>query len=99
MGQRSQSSSDEEPGKPAYKANQDLLQKVKANIGNKDRVGVPPLNQDRVAYLAKHGITMTEVVPMGARVEGMDLRKKPSEEILAVLQEEMAERGFLVFGG
>ena len=42
---------------------------------------------------------MTEVKPMGAKVEGLDLRQKPSKEVLAVLQEEMAERGFLVFGG
>jgi hypothetical protein len=43
---------------------------------------------------------MTEIEPMGARVEGIDLRtKQPPSEVIQVLQDEMAERGFIVFGG
>jgi hypothetical protein len=35
---------------------------------------------------------------MGARCSGLDLRvTKPSEEVVKVLTEEMAERGFIVF--
>ena len=35
---------------------------------------------------------------MGARVTGLDLKvQKPSDEVVKVLQDEMAERGFIVF--
>lgn len=61
---------------------------------------MPPLNQQRVDYLASFGITMTEIKPMGARVEGLDLREvEPPSEVIKILQDEMSERGFIVFGG
>ena len=48
--------------------------------------GVPELNKERVALLAKHGITMTAIEPMGARVEGVDLKtESPPEEVLKAL--------------
>jgi taurine dioxygenase len=43
---------------------------------------------------------MTAIEPMGARVEGIDLKTKvPPAEVLKALQDEMAYRGFIVFGG
>jgi hypothetical protein len=62
--------------------------------------GVSPLNEQNVQFLAQHGITLTSIEPMGAKCTGLDLRKtKPSKEIVKVLQEEMAYRGFIVFSG
>lgn len=60
--------------------------------------GVPPLSADRVALLAKHGVMLTAIEPIGARVTGLDLRgPEPPSEVLEALQHEMAMRGFLVF--
>eukprot|EP00929_Paragymnodinium_shiwhaense_P087382 TRINITY_DN47578_c0_g1_i2.p1 TRINITY_DN47578_c0_g1~~TRINITY_DN47578_c0_g1_i2.p1 ORF type:complete len:380 (-),score=34.06 TRINITY_DN47578_c0_g1_i2:168-1307(-) len=67
-------------------------------------IPVPPLNPERVAFLAKHEITIKEIQPMGALVRGFDLRaaiskEKEIGEVLEALQQEMATRGFLVFQG
>ncbi|CAJ1376753.1 unnamed protein product [Effrenium voratum] len=48
--------------------------------------------------LAKHGISIAPIEPLGARVTGLDLRTTPPEEVLNILEQEMANRGFLVFG-
>jgi hypothetical protein len=43
---------------------------------------------------------MTEIQPMGARVVGIDLKtQEPDPLVLKTLQDEMADRGFIVFGG
>eukprot|EP00931_Biecheleriopsis_adriatica_P089837 TRINITY_DN63913_c0_g1_i1.p1 TRINITY_DN63913_c0_g1~~TRINITY_DN63913_c0_g1_i1.p1 ORF type:complete len:373 (-),score=61.52 TRINITY_DN63913_c0_g1_i1:181-1299(-) len=60
---------------------------------------IPGLNQKRVSWLAEHGVVMQAIEPFGARVSGLDLRRKPDEEVLQALQEEMAIRGFLVCAG
>ena len=55
-------------------------------LKNETKGGVPPLNEDRVAILEKYGITISAIEPMGARVEGLDLKtKSPPDEVLKAL--------------
>ena len=58
---------------------------------------VPQLGPERLKLLSAAGITITPLVPLGAEVRGVDLRKPQSEELIAMLQLEMAGRGFLAF--
>jgi len=60
---------------------------------------VPLLDPTRGAVLKAAGITISPIEPVGAEVSGMDLRKPQDEAILATLELEMANRGFLVFKG
>jgi len=60
---------------------------------------VPPLNQERVAFLKSRGIELEEIQPMGAKVTGANLKEEPAAQVLKALQDEMAVRGFLVFQG
>jgi taurine dioxygenase len=64
--------------------------------------GVPPLNAEAVAWLAERGVEIRELDKIGAEVFGLDLRgtsKGKDNELLQVLQKEMASRGYLVFRG
>jgi len=61
--------------------------------------GVLALRPERVALLSKKGVEVTPIEPLGAAVRGLDLRKEPDADVLQALQEEMAERGFIVFKG
>ncbi|OLP91572.1 hypothetical protein AK812_SmicGene26727 [Symbiodinium microadriaticum] len=57
---------------------------------------VPPLRDSGI--LKKHGISLTAIEPLGARVRGLDLKgPEPTPEVRLFLEEEMARRGFLVF--
>ena len=58
---------------------------------------VHDLNASLIGMLATHGITLTPISPLGAAVRGLDLRHRPSEEVLSALQSAMATRGFVVF--
>ena len=55
------------------------------------------LKESDVSFLADNGVTIKALSPLGAEVRGIDLRQKPSEPVLAVLESAMATRGFLVF--
>eukprot|EP00933_Yihiella_yeosuensis_P068754 TRINITY_DN7471_c0_g1_i2.p1 TRINITY_DN7471_c0_g1~~TRINITY_DN7471_c0_g1_i2.p1 ORF type:complete len:379 (+),score=51.97 TRINITY_DN7471_c0_g1_i2:85-1221(+) len=57
------------------------------------------LNEEGLALLKTHGISITPISPMGSRVVGFDLRSQAPEAVLQLLQKEMASRGFLVFAG
>ena len=57
------------------------------------------LGASDVNFLAEHGVTINLLSPLGAEVHGIDLRKKPPESVLKVLESAMATRGFLVFKG
>jgi taurine dioxygenase len=61
------------------------------------RAAVHPINSSVIRLLTAHGITISALVPLGASVRGLDLRQKPSEEVVNALQTAMATRGFLVF--
>ncbi|MCH8552636.1 MAG: TauD/TfdA family dioxygenase [Natronospirillum sp.] len=60
---------------------------------------VPALYPERIALVEKHGARLTPLAPIGAQVEGNDLTSKqaPPPEVLQALEQEMANRGFLVF--
>ena len=60
---------------------------------------LPALDPSRVAVIEKFGGKITPLDPIGAKVEGIDLaaRNPPPDDVVAALEREMAERGFLVF--
>jgi hypothetical protein len=61
-------------------------------------LGVPLIKPESVAFLASRGVQIKPLDVLGAEVFGMDLRSTPQDsEVLAVLQEEMARRGYIVF--
>ena len=60
------------------------------------RPSVAPPSPSALALLAAHGITLTALMPIGATVRGLDLRKTPPPEVLTALESVMADRGFLV---
>ncbi len=63
-------------------------------------LGVPALNPASVSLLAKHGIGIQPLEPIGAEVTGLDLRRMTADsDLVAVLTKEMAGRGYLVFRG
>ena len=60
--------------------------------------GVPPLDPERVATVAAAGGRIAPLDPIGAEVHGIDLEAEPpAPEVVAALELEMAQRGFLVF--
>jgi len=60
---------------------------------------LPPLNPSNVATIENNGIQIIPLDPIGARVQGIDLTsgQAPAPEVVAALEEEMVNRGFLVF--
>jgi taurine dioxygenase len=61
---------------------------------------VPPLEPTRVALVEDVGAHVEALDPIGAEVHGIDLAAgPPPPEVLAALEREMAERGFMVFRG
>ena len=64
-------------------------------LGNKCSALIPPVSEERIQLLQQqHGVTLTPMEPLGAKVTNMDWNNK---QLLQPLQEEMAQRGFLVF--
>jgi taurine dioxygenase len=79
----------------------DVMKDAKVPVAQA-RIGqglIPPVDPKNVALLAKHGITLTQLEPMGVRVTGLDFKKRvvPPAECLEAIQMEMAIRGFVVF--
>ncbi|MCW4152780.1 TauD/TfdA family dioxygenase [Halomonas sp. 18H] len=60
---------------------------------------LPSLDPARVATIEQFGATITPLDPLGAEVRGIDLSapQAPPPEVLEALEQEMAQRGFLVF--
>lgn len=63
------------------------------------RSRLPKMDPKHAAILEDHGSALKALDPIGAQVSGIDLTLKepPPPEIVAVLEQEMALRGFLVF--
>ena len=62
--------------------------------------GVLPISQSTIDACKKEGIEIHPLSPLGAEVIGLDLRKmKQDSPIIAILQTEMAHRGYLCFRG
>lgn len=59
---------------------------------------VPPLDPTRIATIEAHGAEIKPLEPLGVQVRGIDLTSDtPPAHVLQALEEEMANRGFLVF--
>ena len=62
------------------------------------KIHIPPLDAERVELIEKAGGTILPLEPIGAEVYGIDLtRERPKEIVVQALEEEMANRGFIVF--
>lgn len=61
--------------------------------------GVPPLDDTRKRIIEQAGAEIRPLDPIGVEVRGLDLTSKtpPSPEVLDALEQEMANRGFIVF--
>lgn len=51
-----------------------------------ERPAVFALSDLNVELLGKHGIHIVAIEPLGAEVHGLDLRKKPNDEVLKALE-------------
>ena len=60
---------------------------------------VPTLVPNDVAILADEGINITQLNPLGAEVNGMDVTNPPSEVARKALERSMALRGFIAIKG
>ena len=60
---------------------------------------IPSLDPSRVAVIEQDGGEIAPLEPIGAQVRGIDLTsgKTPAPETIQALEQEMAQRGFLVF--
>lgn len=58
---------------------------------------VPPLSADRVSLIEEAGLTIKQIEPMGAEIYGADVRTRLPERVIEALEQEMANRGFIVF--
>lgn len=60
---------------------------------------IPALDESRLKVIQEAtGATLTPLEPLGAAVQGLDLKgPRPNQEVMAALELEMAHRGFLVF--
>ena len=60
---------------------------------------IPPIDPAHAAVVERYGGKMTALEPIGLQVSGMDLTACSAlpTEVLVVLEQEMAKRGFLVF--
>ena len=56
---------------------------------------IDPIGVEAVALLAQHDIRLSTITPIGARVDGADLRAEMSPDVVEVLQHVMASRGSL----
>ncbi|WP_375193254.1 TauD/TfdA dioxygenase family protein [Marinobacter sp.] len=58
---------------------------------------VPPLSANRVSLIEEAGLTIRQIEPMGAEIYGADVRTRLPENVITALEQEMANRGFIVF--
>jgi taurine dioxygenase len=58
---------------------------------------VAPLNPDNVALLEQEGLSLKPLDPIGVEIYGADVRNQLPEPAIKALEEEMANRGFIVF--
>ncbi|WP_439101532.1 TauD/TfdA dioxygenase family protein [Congregibacter sp.] len=66
---------------------------------NIETSAIEAINIDRAQALARTGVDITPLAPIGAVVRGLDLASEasPPEDILRMLELEMAQRGFIAF--
>jgi len=73
--------------------------KISQQSDSSERMLIPPLDNTRVQIIEGFGGQIMPIEPIGAAVSGIDLRAEvaPPPEVLEALEQEMANRGFLVF--
>ena len=71
----------------------------KTTEASKSGSSIPNLDPSRVAVIEKAGGSIAPLEPIGAEVRGIDLscQQAPPAEVVQALEEEMANRGFIVF--
>ena len=58
---------------------------------------IPAIDPTHLALLEQHGLTATELEPLGIEIRGADVRSALPEAVIKALEVEMAQRGFIVF--
>ncbi|MGM0615072.1 MAG: TauD/TfdA dioxygenase family protein [Pseudomonadota bacterium] len=58
---------------------------------------IPAIDPAHLALLEQHGLTATELEPLGIEIRGADVRSALPEAVTKALEVEMAQRGFIVF--
>lgn len=58
---------------------------------------IPPLDPERVSLIEEAGLTLKQLEPLGVEIYGADVRTDLPEPVIQALEEEMANRGFIVF--
>ncbi len=58
---------------------------------------VAALNPENVTLLEQHGLSLKPLDPIGVEIYGADVRNQLPEPAIKALEEEMANRGFIVF--
>lgn len=61
--------------------------------------GIPSLDARRVALIENEGLRVRELDPLGVEIYGADVRSRLPAPVIAALEQEMANRGFIVFKG
>jgi taurine dioxygenase len=58
---------------------------------------IPALDPARVALFEEAGLTVKQLEPLGVEIYNADVRSRLPEPVIKALEEEMANRGFIVF--
>ncbi|WP_235937143.1 TauD/TfdA dioxygenase family protein [Vreelandella azerica] len=58
---------------------------------------IPAIDPVHLSLLEQHGLTATELEPLGIEIRGADVRSALPEAVIKALEVEMAQRGFIVF--
>lgn len=58
---------------------------------------IPPLDPERVSLIEAAGLTLKQLESMGVEIYGADVRADLPEPVIQALEQEMANRGFIVF--
>lgn len=61
------------------------------------RPAIPPLDPARVELFENAGLTVKQLEPLGVEIYEVDVRSRLPEPVIAALEAEMANRGFIVF--
>jgi taurine dioxygenase len=58
---------------------------------------IPALDPERVSLMEQHGLTVKQLEPLGVEIYDADVRSRLPDSVIKALEEEMANRGFIVF--
>lgn len=58
---------------------------------------IPPVDPHRSALIEKQALEVRQLEPLGIEIYGADVRSRLPDDVIAALEAEMANRGFIVF--